>query len=79
MRPFGAAIPRPIREGKAPKFKLISLKEHQIWENQLHELNTYLNLLNIRLIASYLMAGETSYPGAGDIVGNMGVFSCFPA
>jgi len=41
MRPFRAAIPRPIREGKAPKFKLISLKEHQIWENQYHELNTY--------------------------------------
>jgi alpha-D-ribose 1-methylphosphonate 5-triphosphate diphosphatase PhnM len=27
--------------GKAPGFKLISLKEHQIWENQFHELNTY--------------------------------------
>jgi alpha-D-ribose 1-methylphosphonate 5-triphosphate diphosphatase PhnM len=30
-----------MRVGKAPKFKLISLKEHQIWENQYHELNTY--------------------------------------
>jgi alpha-D-ribose 1-methylphosphonate 5-triphosphate diphosphatase PhnM len=27
--------------GEAPGFKLISLKEHQIWENQFHELNTY--------------------------------------
>ena len=26
---------------KNAKFKPISLKEHQIWENQFHELNTY--------------------------------------
>jgi len=26
---------------EAPRFKLISLKEHQIWENQFHELNIY--------------------------------------
>jgi len=30
-----------MRIGKTPGFKLISLKEHQIWENQFHELNTY--------------------------------------
>jgi hypothetical protein len=41
MRPFWAAIPRPIREEKTPKFKPISLKERQTWENQYHELNTY--------------------------------------
>ena len=30
-----------MRVGKVSRFKLISLKEHQIWENQFHELNTY--------------------------------------
>jgi len=29
-------------DGKAPRFKLISLKKHQIWENQYHKLNTYI-------------------------------------
>jgi len=33
---------RSMRIGEAPGFKLISLKEHQIWENQFHELNTHI-------------------------------------
>jgi hypothetical protein len=33
---------RSMRIGKAPGFKFISLKEHQIWENQFHELNTHI-------------------------------------
>jgi hypothetical protein len=39
--PFLAQITCSVRMGKAPGFKLISLKGHQIWENQFHELNTY--------------------------------------
>jgi len=39
--PFLAQITYSMRMGKAPRFKLISLKEHQIWENQDHELNTH--------------------------------------
>ena len=27
---------------ESSKIKLVSLKEHQIWENQFHELNTYI-------------------------------------
>jgi len=27
-------------DGESSKVQLISLKEHQIWENQFHELNT---------------------------------------
>ena len=39
---FLTLITRSMGIGKAQGFKLISLKEHQIWENQFHELNTYL-------------------------------------
>ena len=38
---FLAQITCSMGIGKAPRFKLVSLKEHQIWENQFHELNTY--------------------------------------
>ena len=37
-----AQITCSMRIGRAPVFKLISLKEHQIWENQFHELKTYI-------------------------------------
>ena len=39
--PFLSRITRSMRIGKAPGFKLISLKEHQTWENQFRELNKY--------------------------------------
>jgi hypothetical protein len=53
MRPFWVVIPRPIREEKTPRFKPISLKEHQMGENHIRELNTYLiyifNIHNVKI------------------------------
>jgi len=36
---------------ESSRIKLISLKEHQIWENQFHELNTYY-IFNVFLISN---------------------------
>ena len=44
--------------GKAPGFKLISLKEYQIGENQFNELNTY--VCSIELVrVSVPVSGES--------------------
>jgi hypothetical protein len=50
-----------MRIGRAPGFKLISLKEHQIWENQFRELNTHSNFNDLTFkvnFVSILVADE---------------------
>ena len=56
---------RSMRIGKAPGFKFISLKGHQIWENQFHELNTQFKVIYKELNTYYVCFLRRAYEKSG--------------